>query len=402
MPEAKSWLLAQLTPGGRPIWILLAAVNIVTLYFQWKAGVWLFRADWSIYPHDYIAQWAAGMRVNNGQAALVYNWAEQVALQTKLIGATKPADFYVFYPPHFLFTTPVFTALKPVPAYVAFLITTIALYAVILNLVVRDWLKAIPAALAGGGAYFCMLWVQNGFLMGALLLGALVVLPHKPRMAGVLLGILTIKPQLGLLVPLALAAGGQWRTFVWAAGTFLILALSAELILGPGIWATFMRSMSDTVGFLEAGTLWFKMQTPFALALPLLGERGAYLVQGLVAVGVAVIVVSLWRDRQVPYDLKAAGLIAGTMLVSPYLYPYDAVVLTGAALLLLRTNPRLPWPDRVAILAVILMPGLARVLFSAALPIASCIMLVLVLRQARRSADEIGSQNADLSSPART
>ena len=176
VPEAKSRLSALLSPGGRAIWIVLAAVNIVTLYFQWKAGVWLFRADWSIYPHDYIAQWAAGIRVNNGQAALVYNWAEQVALQTKLIGATKPADFYVFYPPHFLFTTPVFTWLGPASAYIAFL-CALMLYAVVLNVIVQDWLKAIAAAIAGGGAYFSLLWVQNGFLMGALLIGAFVLHP---------------------------------------------------------------------------------------------------------------------------------------------------------------------------------------------------------------------------------
>ena len=376
-----------LKADGRTIWILLALANVVALGLQWKAGVWLFRPDWSVYPHDYIAQWAAGIRVLNGQSALVYNWAEQVALQTKLINASKPAYFYVFYPPHFLFTTPVFTWLKPVPAYIAFLAATVALYAGVLNSIVRDWPKAIAASIAGGGAYFCLLWVQNGFLMGALLVGGLTLTPRYPRLAGVVFGILTIKPQLGLLVPLALAAGGCWRTFGWATGTFIALALSAELLLGPGIWATFISSLTDTVGFLEAGTLWFKMQTPFALVLPLAGRAGAYLIQALVALAVAAIVVQLWRDVHASYSLKSAGLIAGTLLMSPYLYPYDAVALTGAALLLLRENNRLPWPDYLGVVVACLLPSLARILFSAALPIASSLMLILVLREVRRAAE---------------
>ena len=389
MPETIRRLLS---PGGRTVWILLAAINIVVLAFQWISGVWLFQSDWSVYPHDYIAQWAAGIRVMNGQSALVYNWAEQVALQTKLINASEPAYFYVFYPPHFLFTTPVFTWLKPVPAYVAFLCSTIAMYALVLKSIARDWPKAIAASIAGGGAYFCLLWVQNGFLMAALLVGGLILIPRYPRVAGILFGILTIKPQLGLLVPLALAVGGYWRTFGWAAGTFLALALCAEVLLGPGIWMTFLRSMSDTMGFLEAGTLWFKMQTPFALVLPLVGREGAYVVQALVAVGVAAIVVQLWRDNRASHSLKSAGLIAGTLLMSPYLYPYDAVAMTAAALLVLRENPRLPWPDFLALIAACLLPGLARILFSAALPIAASLMLVLVLREVRRAGAQPGAE----------
>ena len=53
---------------------------------------------------------------------------------------------------------------------------------------------------------------QNGFLTAALLGGALVVLDRRPIVAGILFGLLVYKPQFGLMIPLALVAGGHWRT----------------------------------------------------------------------------------------------------------------------------------------------------------------------------------------------
>src|SRR3546814_14497034 len=45
---------------------------------------------------------------------------------------------------------------------------------------------------------------QNGFLTGALLTGCLRLLGTKPIVACILFGILTVKPQLGILLPFAL------------------------------------------------------------------------------------------------------------------------------------------------------------------------------------------------------
>jgi hypothetical protein len=196
--------------------------------------------------------------------------------------------------------------------------------------------------------------------------------------------LLTIKPQLGVLIPLALAAGGYWRTIGWASATFAILAVAAELAFGPGIWTAFIHSTSATGEFLETGGIWFKMQTPFALTLRLLGTGGAYAVQTVVAVTMAIIIFKLWRDREISHWLKCAGLIAATLLMSPYLFAYDAVPLTGAALMLLRANPALPRRDQIALLAACLLPGFIPYLVSAAVPIAAFTMLLLVLREVDR------------------
>jgi hypothetical protein len=368
----------------RLIWAALALANAFALYLQWSKGGWLYHGDGSVYAHDFISFWAAGQRVLAGSAALVYDTPAQIAFQTGLIHAPKPVDYGFYYPPHFLFTTIPFARLDLVPAFLTFLGVTGLLYALALRLVSRDWSEAVLAALAGGGAYISMLWVQNGFLTGALLIAGLALLPTRPAIAGILFGLLTMKPQLGLLIPLALAAGGYWRTIGWAAGAFLALVLVAELAFGPGIWSAFLQSGTHTSGFLEAGSLWPKMQTPFALTLRLLGSAGAYAIQALFALLAAWIVFKTWRNPAMSHWLKCAALIAASMLVPPYLFAYDAVPLTAAALMLFRDNPNLPVPDRIAAFAACLLPGFTDYLLSAAVPIASAIMLVLVLRQAER------------------
>ncbi len=54
---------------------------------------------------------------------------------------------------------------------------------------------------------------QNGFLTAALIGGTLYLMPVRPVLAGICLGLLSYKPQYGLLFPIVLIAAAQWRVF---------------------------------------------------------------------------------------------------------------------------------------------------------------------------------------------
>ena len=58
---------------------------------------------------------------------------------------------------------------------------------------------------------------QNGFLTAALIGGTLYLMPVRPVLAGICLGLLSYKPQYGLLFPLVLIAASQWTVFFTAA-----------------------------------------------------------------------------------------------------------------------------------------------------------------------------------------
>jgi hypothetical protein len=88
--------------------------------------------------------------------------------------------------------------------------------------------------------------------------------------------------------------------------------------------------------FTEGRATWIKMQSVFGLVRTMGGgEQLAWTFQWMMSGTVVVSVVMLWRSRA-DYALKAAALAAGTLLVTPYLFLYDMMVLAIPVGLLLR------------------------------------------------------------------
>src|SRR5271155_2432699 len=77
---------------------------------------------------------------------------------------------------------------------------------------------------------------QNGFLTAALIGGSLVFLERRPLLAGICLGLLTYKPQFGLLFPVILIADRRWLTIAVAALVAIALAALSWLAFGSASW----------------------------------------------------------------------------------------------------------------------------------------------------------------------
>ena len=113
-----------------------------------------------------------------------------------------------------------------------------------------------------------------------------------------------------------------------------MLALCAASYVAFGIetWDAFRDSMTLTREIvLEKGDTGFhKIQSVFAAVRLLGGSAGlAYAAQGIVFVTVAAFVFRLWRGNRA-FALKAAALIAGSMLATPYLLDYDLMIAAPA------------------------------------------------------------------------
>src|SRR5262249_11156010 len=148
-------------------------------------------------------------------------------------------------------------------------------------------------------------------------------------LAGMLLGLIAYKPQFGLLIPLVLLATGRRRTFIAATLTVVALAAATFAAFGSEVWSAFFASTHLTrVEVLEHGsTGWHKIQSVFSMVRMWGGGIPfAYALQGAVTLALAAALTWLWRSNA-SFPLKAAALIIGAILATPYSLDYDFVVL---------------------------------------------------------------------------
>jgi hypothetical protein len=288
--------------------------------------------------NDFVHLWSAGRLVLDGHPAAAYDWAVQRQAQEAAVGYAFEGSYrWWHYPPPYLFVAALAATLPYVPASIAWLLATGAVYAAAIRGILGDrvgWLFALGFP----GAIWNVTAGQNGFLTTALIGGALGLLERHPVLAGCCLGLLTYKPHFGVLFPLVLAATGRWRTFWTAAAVALALAALSWLAFGSAPWLAMLQSMADASKLMlaDGGVSFEKLQSAFGLVRALGGgESLAWMVQGAVSVIAAVAVVVLWRSR-VAFELKAAGLAVGTVLVTPYVFAYDLVVLAVPTAFLLR------------------------------------------------------------------
>ncbi len=217
---------------------------------------------------------------------------------------------------------------------------------------------ALPATFLNG------MFGQMGFLTAGLLGWGLTLLAERPVLAGTALGLLTIKPHFGLLLPLALICGGHWRAIAAAATTALALGIASLLLFGPAPWAAFLAHAGQGGALMESGAVpWVLMPTLFpALRLLGLSPPLAYAAQAAAALAAAVAVGWAWRRRG-PADLKAAVLCLATLLALPFAHAYDLVVATLPLFWLAGQGFRTRAEVTLAVLTALLPflgPGLAK------------------------------------------
>jgi arabinofuranan 3-O-arabinosyltransferase len=327
--------------GAVPAWLLnacfvLAVLNIVFFPAFYGRG-WIFDANGFGIPTDFVNVWSAGKLALDGHPAQAWDWAIQKQVQVTELGQSYEGNFAWHYPPPFLFVAKLLAMLPYGLAYAAWPVISLVPYLVAMRAIVGRPFGMV-LALAFPVVLTNTLVGQNGFLTASLIGGMLILLPSRPMLAGICLGLLSYKPQYGLLFPLALIAASQWRAFVSAGVTAVLMAAVSWIAFGTESWQAFFHWMPMfSQAFLTEGRApWGKMQSIFALVRYLGGsEPLGWTFQWIMTAAVAVVLVLLWRNR-VRYELKAAALATGTLLVTPYLFLYDLMVLAIAVAFLVR------------------------------------------------------------------
>jgi hypothetical protein len=351
---------------------------------------------------DFANVYAAGTYVLDGKTAAPFNPAQQYAREQAIFGKDTPF-FGWHYPPFFLGLA---AALALMPYWLALLVwqgATLALYLWAVRGVIKDSpLAKDPLwpllAIAFPAVFINLGHGHNGFLTAALLAGALIQLERRPWLAGILIGLLAYKPQFGLLIPVALAAGGYWRAFATAAVTVAILALAVTFAFGTDVWTAFLAStkFTRTVVLEQGDTGWHKIQSVFSIVRMWGGGIDlGYAMQGAMTLVTAIALAWLWRSRAA-LPLKAAALLIGTVLATPYVLDYDLMLLAPAIALLTADGIGRGFApyEKTALAALWLVPLVARTvaattLIPLAVPIMAC-GFVVVLHRATRNLRECG------------
>jgi alpha-1,2-mannosyltransferase len=295
---------------------------------------------------DFVSFYAAGRLADAGTPELAYDWAAHYAAQER---ATAPGIVYNFfyYPPVFLLVCAALARLPYIVAFVVFEAATLGLYVLVMRHILgaRGWAVLIPVL-----AFPPVLWTiglgQNGFLTAGLLGAATLLVDRRPVLAGLLFGALCCKPHFGLLVPIALAAGGRWRVFSAAFAGAAGLCLLSLVLFGAETWHAFLTAAAASQAVYESGRIPFRGFVTSFGAVRLLGGRPAlaYLVQAGMTLAAAVLVWVVWR-RDLPLPVRAATLVSATLVAVPLALFYDLLLAGLAAAWLLRGEGKYRLPE---------------------------------------------------------
>jgi alpha-1,2-mannosyltransferase len=368
----------KLTVAGAAFFVMLEISYLVIAGLPPIAKPWIDGADF-VFGRDFLNTWMGGRSAFFGGPAPWFDvHAYNAALQQMLGGPYQ--EHYWSYPPHLmLFIWPL--GLMPyLPAYIAWCAVGIALYLLACAQgISRD--KLVFVALAPGVAV-CVFFGQNGFYTSALLIGGLLCMDRRPILAGILFGILTIKPQLGMLLPLVLLLERRWTTIASAIVTAAALVVATAMLFGWNIWIEFYEKVVPQQEWLTehgSGLLRAIVSSVFyggrMLFLPL---RVDWILQGIASAFAVVAVVWTYWKRRDP-SLSLALLVTATFIFTPYILNYD-MVMFGFVVALLRDRPDNTKRDHQLLIAIWSLPVTMMISALIFFPLAPVVLIAFAVR----------------------
>ena len=303
-------------PPGRWLW---AAVTGFAILFVILA-VWSAIAN-LISPSgvDFLSFWAAGRLVLSGHPELAYNIASHGAVEDTIahIGGLMPFP----YPPPFLAIVTPFAA----PPFGIAFILWVAITATFFALATR---RAAPPSFAFGNtpAAIDFMIGQNGFLICGIFILGLSLISNMPFAAGAVLGLMVLKPQLALLLPVAMLAGREWRVIAGAIASVSAVLMLGLILFGFKSYQGFWNILPFYVDLLRHHKLpWNELASPFALARFVgIPQTPALIIHAVIAVVATALTARAWwlkLDERIPI------LATATMLIPPYFLTYDALLI---------------------------------------------------------------------------
>ena len=353
---------------------LKAFVILGSFFFLAAAGTYLyglngqppFPRDGStlVVGRDFLNFWMYGRAAALPDPGRWYDAAAYQRELATLLGPGYPGLNWS-YPPSIMLLAAPFGRLGYLPALLLWTVASLAIFLAVAARQIADR-RALIALMVSPAAVFCLMSGQSSFLTAAMLIGIFATIERRPLLAGALIGLLTLKPQLGLLFPVLLIAAGRWRVFAAASVTALALAGLTAALFGTKVWIDFVALGLPAQNLVLADPQ--GIATPFhaTVFMNLRGIGASYALAMSVQAGVALAAAGAvaWAFRcraDADPRLLSALFIACAVAAVPYLLVYDTLPLTFAALALLAggmLDARGAWLARFAYWLPLLQIGL--------------------------------------------
>ena len=234
------------------------------------------------------------------------------------------------------------TSLSPRVALAMFLGVSLAAAAGAAWLLLRqtpsDGRQVLTAVVAFGSlpAAMAFAYGQWDALLVLALTGAYVVLRRdRPVLAGLLLSVLLLKPQLVWLVPVVLVIGGRWRVLYGMVAGAAVMVISSIAVLGWSDAARWLHQISPNIVARPGISL------PHMLAGFGASPAGVVVASGLLAAGITLALLRgrTWLRSLTGDRLLSLGVLL-SMVAAPHLLPYDLIIVAPVIVLWARDHSR--------------------------------------------------------------
>jgi alpha-1,2-mannosyltransferase len=341
------------------VWTMFLAIAEAGLFAFCVAGThgWIVPIDHQP-STDFASFHAAGALADAGTPWLAYDHIAHHAAEQASSGIATAYNYF-YYPPVFLLICAPFAWLPYLPSFLLFQAMSAIACHFAVKLIRRD--VPIVVLLAFPAVWWTFGTGQNALLTGALFAAGTALIDRRPILAGICFGALCYKPHFGLLIPVALIAGGYWRAVVSAGGTVMALVAASIALFGAQTWQAFCTAVAGSDSVYAAHAIFMSgLTSPYGALMALGADRQVAFAAQALAILIAVLAVTwVWR-RQAPLPLRAALLLTATPVAVPVLMFYDLILVFVALVWLSCLWPAEPRSWRVpATAAVFLGPLLS-------------------------------------------
>ena len=355
---------------------LLLAVCLWTVYAVEMSAPGLLDRNRLVKGTDFLHFYTLGTLALQGRGDLLYDMRAQAELTRRLEPQAPDSVYVPLYGPQVsLFFEP-FARLSYGRALAAWLVLNVLLFVFCCHAVWKTcpglqkhgW-TVLVLAIAFPGFFHLLAWGQtSGLALLCFTLAYLALRRDQRWLAGLVIGSLILKPQLGLAAAIVCVLAGEWKIIAGGLAGACVQLGVAWTHYGTEVMRTYLHALMnvrEVLPLLEPRLYQtHSLRSFWSLLLP--WSQMAFGLYVVSALGVLALAVGCWRSGA-SLEVRYSALLLATVLVSPHLTVYDLVILAPAFLLLadwfLAHRDSAPWiaPLLYACYPLFLLGPLARI-----------------------------------------